>query len=169
MATASLGERRTLPRAERVSRKETVGRRVSRYANAVAWNCPTCGRAFARARQSHSCGRSTIEAHFAGKKPELRRIFDRLAERLAASGPLRVDAVKTSIHLVSGCAFGGVTVTRESLRLGFLSPDAIKSPRIVKQVTLAPDRIEHVVVLNRLADVDRQLLGWLSASQKFRL
>jgi hypothetical protein len=156
-------------RAVTGSRKESISARELALFWRVAWNCPTCGRAFARARQSHSCGRTTIDAHFAGKRPELRRIFDRLAERLAASGPLRVDAVKTSIHLISGRAFGGVTVARESLRLGFLSPRAIKSPRIVKRVMLAPDRIEHVVVVDGIADVDRELLGWLSASQKFRL
>ena len=106
--------------------------------------------------------------HFDGKNPELRDAFDALTTRLSKTGPLRVDAVKTAIHLISGRAFGGVTVTRESLRLGFLSAQPIKSPRIVKQLTLAPDRIEHVVVINGPADVDRELVGWLTASQRLR-
>jgi hypothetical protein len=36
-------------------------------------------------------------------------------------------------------------------------------------VTLAPDRIEHVVVVSAIADVDSQLLGWSTPSQKFGL
>jgi len=134
----------------------------------MRWRCPKCGRAFARARQSHSCGRTAVAAHFAGRNPELRTAFDRLTRALERTGPLRVDAVKTSIHLIAGRAFGGVTVTRESLRLGFLSARRIDSRRIVKQLTLAPDRIEHVVVINGPADVDRELVGWLTASQKLR-
>src|SRR2546423_1922230 len=133
----------------------------------MSWICPQCKRSFARAHQSHSCQRRTVAAHFAGKKPELREAFDRLTAKLEQTGPLRVDSVKTAIHLISGRAFGGVTVTRDSIRLGFLAGARITSPRIVKQLALAPDRIEHVVVISRVADVDRELVGWLSASQRF--
>ena len=107
--------------------------------------------------------------HFAGKNPELRDAFDLLTAKLSKTGPLRVDSVKTAIHLISGRAFGGVTVTRGTLRLGFLSARPIKSSRIAKQLTLGPDRIEHVVVINGVADVDRELVGWLAASQRLRL
>jgi len=109
-----------------------------------------------------------VDSHFAGKTPALRDVFDRLTAKLSKTGPLRVDAVKTSIHLISGRAFGGVTVTGDALRLGFLSERPIASPRIVKRMTLAPNRIEHVVVVNRASDVDRELVGWLTASQRFR-
>ena len=134
----------------------------------MPWTCPKCHRAFARAKQSHSCKRTTVGTHFAGKRPELRKAFDLLAEKLSGTGPLRVDSVKTAIHLISGRAFGGVTVARESMRLGFLSERPISSPRIVKRLALAPDRIEHVVVVNSVNDVDRELVGWLTASQRFR-
>jgi len=145
-----------------------VDMRGSLYDSRMSWRCPKCGRSFARPRQSHSCHRTTVEQHFEGKKPALRDAFDALTTRLSKAGPLRVDAVKTTIHLISGRAFGGVTVARESLRLGFLSARRIDSRRIVKQLTLAPDRVEHVVVINGPADVDRELVGWLRASQKLR-
>ena len=134
----------------------------------MAWTCPKCGRSFARARQSHSCKRTTVDVHFAGKNPALRDAFDALTTKLSKSGPLRVDSVTTAIHLISGRAFGGVTVTREAMRVGFLSPRPIKSSRIVKTLTLAPDRIEHVVVINSARDVDRELVSWLAASQRMR-
>src|SRR5438309_5487514 len=124
----------------------------------MIWRCPKCGRSFARARQSHSCQRKTIDVHFAGKNPALRDIFDLLTTKLSKTGPLRVDSVKTAIHLISGRTFGGVTVMRGTLRLGFLAARPIKSPRIAKQLTLGPDRIEHVVVINGVADVDRELV-----------
>src|SRR5437773_7540867 len=135
----------------------------------MSWTCPKCDRGFARPRQSHSCKRTTVDVHFAGKNPELRDAFDLLTTKLSKTGPLRVDSVKTAIHLISGHAFGGVTVTRGTLRLGFLSARPIKSSRIAKQLTLGPDRIEHVVVINGVADVDRELVGWLAASQRLRL
>jgi hypothetical protein len=134
----------------------------------MSWGCPKCGRSFARVRQSHSCKRTTVDVHFAGKNPALRDVFDLLTKKLSKTGPLRVDSVKTAIHFVSGRAFGGVTVARESMRLGFLSERPISSPRIAKRIALAPDRIEHVVVINSVSDVDRELLAWLTASQRFR-
>ena len=40
------------------------------------WTCPACGRGFANRNQSHACGRHSLEAHFAGKPPQIRSLFD---------------------------------------------------------------------------------------------
>jgi hypothetical protein len=130
------------------------------------WVCPVCRRRFARARQWHSCQRQTIESHFAGKDPELRRAFDVMVRRLEASGPLRTDAVKTSIHLISRHHFGGVRVQHGSLRVGFLASRPISSARIVGQQRLGPSRVEHTVVVRTGEDLDAELVGWLRSAQR---
>jgi uncharacterized protein DUF5655 len=132
------------------------------------WVCPACGRRFARARQSHSCNPRTVESHFEGKDPSLRGIFDTLVRKLSKTGPLRVDAVQTSIHLISRHHFGGVTVRRDSLRLGFLASKPISSARIAHRLVLGPNRVEHVVVLKDEADVDDELIRWLSDAQRLQ-
>ncbi len=137
-------------------------------ANASGWVCPTCRRRFARAKQWHSCKPQRIDVHFVDKDPKLRHLFDLLIHQLKKTGPLRVDAVKSSINLISRHHFGGVTVRREHLRVGFLAPQLIDSPRIAHHHTLGPNRVGHAVVISGKKDVDAELLRWLADAQRLQ-
>ena len=53
-----------------------------------------------------------------------RRLFDFLIRKLQKTGPLRIDAVKTSINLSSRHHFGGITVRRGIPALGIPGPKA---------------------------------------------
>jgi hypothetical protein len=139
--------------------------RVLAAATSGGWVCPACRRRFAKTRQWHSCKTRSVESHFDGKDPALRGLFDKLVRKLESSGPVRVDAVKTSIHLISRHHFGGVRVQRGSLRVGFLAREQLSSPRVVRTQTLGPNRFAHVVVLTGRKDVDAELVGWLRAAQ----
>jgi hypothetical protein len=132
---------------------------------ASGWICPTCRRRFARAKQWHSCEPQSIDFHFVDRDPALRSLFDFLIRKLQKTGPLRIDAVKTSINLISRRHFGGITVRRGHLRLGFLARRPIDSARIVRREILGPNRVGHVVVVSSKNDVDAELLEWLSDAQ----
>ena len=134
-------------------------------ASSSGWTCPTCERRFARAKQWHSCKPQSIDSHFRGKDPTLKKLFDLLIGKLQKNGPLRVDAVKTSINLISRHHFGGVNVRRDYLRVGFLAREEIKSPRVVHKQVVGPNRIGHSVVVRSASDIDAELIGWLSAAQ----
>lgn len=134
----------------------------------MGWVCPRCGRRFARANQWHSCAPRTIASHFAGTDPTLRQVFDHLMRELGKTGPLRVDAVKTSINLISRRHFGGIVVRRGYLRLGFLARQPIASARIVRREKIGPNRVGHTVVVRCMEDVDAELLRWLSAAQRLQ-
>lgn len=97
--------------------------------------------------------RFTLRAEITGAAPGFRTLI----ERLEKSGPLRVDAVKTSIHLVSRHHFGG--------SIGFLAPRAIESERIARIEVLGPRRVAHHVVVRRAADIDKELLSWLKIAR----
>lgn len=145
-------------------------RRPRGVAKPSRWICPSCRRRFARANQWHSCKPQTIDFHFAHKDPPLRRLFDFLIHKLEKTGPLRIDAVKTSINLISRHHFGGITVRRGYLRLGFLARKPIHSARIIhRQILdrqiLGPNRVGHSVVVSGKKDVDAELLQWLSDAQ----
>jgi hypothetical protein len=127
--------------------------------------CPQCGRRFARPKQAHSCQVRKIDDHFRGKGPELRNVFDALCTALKRTGPLRVDAVESTINLVSTHHFGGVAVRRHHLRLGFLADRTIRDARIVRAERVGPHRISHHVALRSIDELDAQLLGWLAAAQ----
>ena len=125
------------------------------------WKCSTCGRAFAKRNQWHSCLARSADAHFRGKDPVFREIYRQLILRLRELGPLHVDAVKSSINLASGYHFGGLTVRTDHVRLGFLADNAIEDARIVRRLHLGPRRIGHWVVLRTAGDVDAKLMRWL--------
>ena len=126
------------------------------------WKCPSCGRSFAKRSQWHSCLARTVDHHFRGKAPQLERVFELLRKRLGELGPLRVDAVKSSINLVSKYHFGGISVRKDYLRLGFLLEEVVLSERIVRTQRLGPKRVGHSVILRSPSDVDDQLMRWLT-------
>ena len=142
----------------------------TKHAAALAsdWICPTCGRQFTRAKQWHSCKARSIDAHFNGRDPVLRRLFDLLIRRLKKTGPLRIDAVQTSINLISRHHFGGIAVRRGYLRVGFLAGRRIDAARIVHRQVLGPHRVGHSVVIRNKRDIDAELLQWLAAAQRLQ-
>jgi hypothetical protein len=132
------------------------------------WKCPECGREFGRAKQWHSCAVKGLDEHFRGRDPELRTVFDAIVSKLRKLGPVKVDPVKTSINLTADRHFAGVTVRGTFLRVGFFAPRRIVDRRIVHFETLGPDRFGHSVVVESVADLDDQRLGWLSEAYRMR-
>ena len=77
---------------------------------------------------------------------------------------MREDPKKTSIHLVRGTAFAGVATRKASLILTVKSAVDITSPRIARRERTSPNRWHLEIRLDRPNDVDRELIGWLSAA-----
>jgi hypothetical protein len=69
--------------------------KANRRGDRPLWRCATCRRAFANRNQSHACGRHRLAAHFAGKDPQIRALFDCVADAIKAIGPVRVLPEKT--------------------------------------------------------------------------
>jgi hypothetical protein len=77
-----------------------------------------------------------------------------------------MDAVKTSIHLISRHHFAGVTVRGDFLRISFLARAPLRNARIERTQVLGPTRVEHTVVIRTRSDVDAELVGWLRDAQQ---
>lgn len=127
----------------------------------ILWKCPECGREFAKRNQWHSCQKRSIDHHHRGKSPKMKKTYDILITKLKEFGPLRIDAVKTSINLISKHHFGSLTIQSKCLRLGFVSDEVIVDPRIIHRQKLGKSRMGYSVRLNSPYDIDNQLLGWL--------
>ncbi len=125
------------------------------------WRCPKCGRRFSNRNQWHSCVSYSIEDHFRGKPTSLKEIFDLLLTKLKRYGPVRIDAVKSSINIAGKRHFAGVNVRKDSLNVGFLMNRELRDERIFRSQSLGGKRFGHVVKLGRIEDVDAQLMGWL--------
>lgn len=123
--------------------------------------CPTCGRQFATPKQWHSCFATAVDTHFTGKAPWLRETFAALVAEIEGWGPLRVDAVKTSINLAARAHFAGVTVQRDALTVGFVLARRVEDPRIVRHEDLGGRWTGHRIRIAKPDDLDAQLLDWL--------
>ena len=105
-----------------------------------------------------------VESHFDGKDPAVRATYLQLLEAARALGPVAEDSKKTSIHLVRDTAFAGVVTRRSALILTLKSAKNIRSARIDKHEQTSAHRWHLEIRLEKPADVDRQLTGWLSAA-----
>jgi hypothetical protein len=101
-----------------------------------------------------------VESHFQGR-PEARVIFDELIRKLGGFGPLRVDAVKTSVNLIGRRHLGGVRALKDGLRIGFVLERKVSDPRILKSEWVGGSKYGHSVKVTLPQEIDAQLLNWL--------
>jgi hypothetical protein len=111
---------------------------------------------------NHASNGFTINSHFEGKTPNVRKIYDQLLRRLKKLGPIREEAKKTSIHLVSATALAGVATRKDSLVLTIKSDRPLTSPRIHKSEQTSARRFHHEVKLTTPTEVDDELVRWLN-------
>jgi hypothetical protein len=76
-------------------------------------------------------------------------------------GPLRVDAVKTSINLIAKHHLGGARVLKNGLQIGFVLGRKLADRRILRSEWVGGSKYAHSVRLTSPGEVDAQLLGWL--------
>ena len=125
------------------------------------WRCPACAREFARSGQWHSCRPVSVNSHFEGKDPRLKKLFDHLCRELRKFGPLRIDAVGSGINLIPKHHMGGVRVLKDRLHVGFLVSHAIGNPRIARNQQVGRSAFTHAVTLTDKSELDAELLSWL--------
>jgi hypothetical protein len=115
---------------------------------------------FEKPNQWHSHYSTSVSSHFEGK-PEAKALFDILYLKLESFGPVRADAVKTSVNLVAKHHFGAVHAMKNGLRLGFVLRRKVEDARIIHHEWAGGDRWGHSVRLINPNEIDDQLLGWL--------
>jgi hypothetical protein len=103
----------------------------------------------------------SVEAHFEGKAPQVRAIYDRLLAALREFGEVHEAPKKGSIHLDRVSGFAGVYTQKNSITLHFRTAQKIENARIAKVEQLSARRFKHTVKLERESDVDAELLAWL--------
>ena len=106
----------------------------------------------------------SVAVHFAKSDPDVHDTYRQILAAARAIGPVVEEAKKTSIHLVAGTAFAGVTTRRSSLILTLKSAKDIRSPRIEKREQVSANRWHVEIRLVKPSDVDRQLTAWLSSA-----
>jgi hypothetical protein len=91
-------------------------------------------------------------------------IYDRIISHLRSLGPIHEDAVDVGIFLKSDRKIAEFRPLVRSARLYLFLPDARDDPRVQRSVRTGADRIVHLIKLTTTADVDADLLSWLTES-----
>ena len=121
------------------------------------WVCPDCGRQFASVNRNHSCGRYSLEEHFAGSEPVVRELYDVLFETLERFGPVRAYPIKTRIIFQAEVQFAAAVARKRWLDGYLWLKRQAAHPRIHKiEMGIFRD-YGHIFRLKRPDDLDEQL------------
>ena len=93
--------------------------------------------------------------------PEVKLLYTTLLNKLYEFGKVISEEKKTSIHLKNRAAFAGVHPRKDYFFLNIVSSAPIKSPRILKQEQVSKSRFHNEVRVEKMEDINRELLVWL--------
>ena len=126
------------------------------------WTCPKCGRPFTRPHQSHSCGRFSVDAILSGKTPHEVTLFRRFEELALGVGEVVVAPAKTRIGFQRGRIFAAVNgVNRGQIQVHFVTEKSLRSGRIHRVESLAPDCYVNHASFASLQELDDEVVQWL--------
>lgn len=117
------------------------------------WTCPACGRGFANRSQAHACGRHDLDAHFSGRPPEIRALFDALLARVRARGPVTVLPEKTRIAFQVRMSFAAAMPRRGWLDGHLVLARRVESPLFRRIDSPSPRNHVHFFRLRSTADL----------------
>ena len=128
----------------------------------AAWDCPDCGRRFARRGQGHECAPAmSVEDYFATGPPHERPVFDAVMAHLAGVGPVHVEPVSVGIFLKRAQTFAELRPMTKWVAVSFGLPHRVAHPRITRKPIQYGRRWWHVANVRDPGDLDPALLELL--------
>lgn len=130
------------------------------------WTCPRCGRGFANRNQTHTCGLGSLDAHLAGRDPEVVAVFWRLVELAERNWPVTVLPEKTRIAFQVRMSFAAVTLRRRWVDGHVVLARRLEHPRFRRIDSISPRNHVHHFRLARLEEVDDEVAAWLAEAYR---
>lgn len=111
---------------------------------------------------SHSCGTFSLGDLFARSEPHVRRLFNKYANVVRASGP-RVHMIpqKTRVVFQARMRFAGAMPRKSHLLCHFILPRKIDNGRFRKIETFSPRCHAHYLRVDEKADLDAEIAWYL--------
>ncbi|HEY3261657.1 MAG TPA: DUF1905 domain-containing protein [Pseudonocardiaceae bacterium] len=125
------------------------------------WTCPRCGNAFATRNQYHSCQRFELSEVFAGKPPQVRRLYDAVDAAIRENGPVTVVCYRDRVAFMVRVRFAGLVPRQRWVNMELWLPRRVDGPRFSRVETLYPNTHIHTLRLRDTAELDAELRGWL--------
>lgn len=122
----------------------------------MAWDCPACGRRFARRGQGHDCSPAlSVDEYFSTGPAHERPVFDAVIDHLAALGPVHVEPVSVGIFLKrDGRRFAELRPRDRWVALSLSLPHRVTHPLVHRKVIVHRGGYWHVFDLVAPGDVD---------------
>ena len=129
----------------------------------MTWTCPDCGRSFGRRAQPHSCVRSpSVQDWLSDRAPEAVEVVEAVRRHVETLGEAYLEATRDAVMVKRARTFAEVKIRPHRTELSFIVSRRVDDPRVVRTLDLTRTRIVHVVELSGPADVDQQILDWLT-------
>jgi predicted RNA-binding Zn-ribbon protein involved in translation (DUF1610 family) len=125
------------------------------------WECPDCGRRFANANQWHPCGRWIVENHLDGKPATIVEMYHRIVEMARSCGDVAVEPTKKMIEFKAPTSFAAVAIRDRWIDLHLMLPNMQNTPRVLKQLKVSPEILEHTIRLKKISKLDEEIQMWL--------
>jgi len=125
------------------------------------WTCPDCGRQFVSRNRYHSCGRYTLDDHFAGKEPVVRQLYDQLLRTLHRFGPVTAYPLKSRIVFQAETQFAAAVPRKRWLEVYLWLYRRAEHPLIHRVEMHVFRDYGHIFRLARLEDLDEELKALL--------
>lgn len=122
------------------------------------WQCPKCGRKFAKRNQAHSHNVFPLAQHFESRE-KAKTLYRKLLSEMKKIGPFRVDSVPCCIHFTSTFVFAGVYVLKDKLRGTFSLARRVEE--LGRGLRLSKNRYLYQVEILDGKRINRKLIGWL--------
>jgi hypothetical protein len=126
------------------------------------WTCPECERQFANRNQQHSCVKATVEDFLSAQGPRARQLFAAITDAAFSVGNVSLAPAKTRVGLQARMIFASVNrLSDDRLDAHVVLARRLEHPRFHKIESISPRNHVHHFRIERVTDVDREVLDWL--------
>lgn len=120
----------------------------------ATWNCPECGRAFARKGQRHACGTGDRNQVLRNRPRSVIAVYEALESIAQSFGRIEVVARERYVLLRTTRIFADLVIMRDAVRIAVHLPRAVGAAMFIN-VVADKKGVTHVAKLTRLADAER--------------
>lgn len=131
------------------------------------WTCPKCKRDFKTRNQSHSCGNFSIEKIFE-KYPEYTfLLFEKIHNEVTQFGDMQIRAVKNGVMFSVQSTFLALKPHSKYLAVEFACGKPYDEFPVEKCVQVSKTEFAHILRIEKLPEIDYQLINWLREAYQF--
>lgn len=133
----------------------------------LAWTCPSCGRRFHRAGQTHVCDTTTVEDHLRDRDPAVIALFHAFTQAVQDAGPFEYSPIKAQVGFRGHKRiFAGVRLTERGLE-GYLDlARSVESARFRNVAPYTRRLFVHHFVLTSVDQLDAEFVGWIQEAHQ---